>query len=145
MILIHTSGHMLVANSAAIRRAGVTAATADPVGGAIIRKPGSREPEGLFQETAMHPFIPQVQAPRPREQDLDLIKRAVEHYAANGYTTAAEGLVISDAARHDDRDRGLRVVRNVRRGPQAVDGGKPVGEPGAQVGERGHATPVNLR
>jgi len=96
VILVHTSGHMLVANSAAIRKAGITAATADPVGGAIIRKAGSREPEGLFQETAMHPFIPQVQAPRPREQDLDLIKRAVEHYAANGYTTAAEGLVMPD-------------------------------------------------
>ena len=96
VILVHTSGHMLVANSAAIRKAGITAATADPVGGAIIRKAGSREPEGLFQETAMHPFIPQVQAPRPREQDLDLIKRAVDHYAANGYTTAAEGLVMPD-------------------------------------------------
>ncbi|MEI7573214.1 MAG: amidohydrolase family protein, partial [Phenylobacterium sp.] len=57
VILVHTSGHMLVANSAAIRKAGITAATADPVGGAIIRKAGSREPEGLFQETAMHPFI----------------------------------------------------------------------------------------
>ena len=96
VILVHTSGHMLVANSAAIRKAGITSATADPVGGAILRKAGSREPEGLFQETAMHPFIPQVQAPRPREQDLDLIKRAVEHYAANGYTTAAEGLVMPD-------------------------------------------------
>lgn len=96
VILMHASGHMLVANSAAIRKAGITAATADPEGGAIIRKAGSREPEGLFQETAMHPFIPQVQAPRPREKDLDLIRRAVEHYAANGYTTAAEGLVMPD-------------------------------------------------
>lgn len=96
VILLHASGHMLVANSAAIRKAGVSAATPDPEGGAILRKPGSREPEGLFQETAMHPFVPQVQAPRPREQDLDLIKRAVESYAANGYTTASEGLVMPD-------------------------------------------------
>jgi predicted amidohydrolase YtcJ len=96
VILIHASGHMLVANSAAIRTAGVTAATPDPEGGSIIRRPGSREPEGLFQETAMHPFIPQVQAPRPLEQDLDLVKRAVDHYAANGYTTAADHLVMPE-------------------------------------------------
>ncbi len=96
VILMHASGHMLVANSAAIRKSGVSAATPDPEGGAIIRKAGSREPEGLFQETAMHPFIPQVQAPRPEEQNLDLIRRAVDHYAANGYTTAAEGLVMPE-------------------------------------------------
>lgn len=96
VILMHASGHMLVANTAAIRKAGVSAATPDPEGGAILRKPGSREPEGLFQETAMHPFIPQVQAPRPQEQNLDLIRRAIDHYAANGYTTASEGLVMPE-------------------------------------------------
>lgn len=96
VILMHASGHMLVANSAAMKTAGVTAATPDPEGGAIIRKAGSREPEGLFQETAMHPFIPQVQAPRALEQNLDLVKRAVDHYAANGYTTAGEHLVMPD-------------------------------------------------
>ncbi len=96
VILMHASGHMLVANSQAMKTAGVTAATPDPEGGAIIRKPGSREPEGLFQETAMHPFIPQVQAPRPQDQSFELIRRAVDHYAANGYTTAAEGLVMPD-------------------------------------------------
>lgn len=96
VILMHASGHMLVANSQAMKTAGVTAATPDPEGGAIIRKPGSREPEGLFQETAMHPFIPQVQAPRPQDQSFELIRRAVDHYAANGYTTASEGLVMPD-------------------------------------------------
>jgi hypothetical protein len=96
VILMHASGHMLVANSQAMKTAGITAATPDPEGGAIIRKPGSREPEGLFQETAMHPFIPQVQAPRPQDQSFELIRRAVDHYAANGYTTAAEGLVMPD-------------------------------------------------
>jgi predicted amidohydrolase YtcJ len=87
---------MLVANSAAIRKAGITAGTPDPVGGSIIRRPGSREPAGLFQETAMHPFIPQVQPSRPLEEELDLVKRAVDHYAANGYTTAADHLVMPD-------------------------------------------------
>lgn len=96
VILMHASGHMLVANSAAMKTAGISAATPDPEGGAIIRKPGTREPEGLFQETAMHPFIPQVQAPRPLEANLDLVKRAVDHYAANGYTTAGEHLVMPD-------------------------------------------------
>jgi predicted amidohydrolase YtcJ len=96
VILMHTSGHMLVANSAAMKIAGIDSSTQDPEGGAIIRRPGTTEPEGLFQETAMHPFIPQIQAPRPLEQALELVERAIDHYASNGYTTAAEHLVMPD-------------------------------------------------
>ncbi|WP_158273150.1 amidohydrolase [Caulobacter sp. HMWF025] len=96
VLLMHASGHMLVANTAAMKIAGIDASTKDPEGGAIIRKPGTTEPQGLFQETAMHPFIPQVQAPRPLDENLVLIKRALGHYAANGYTTAAEHLVMPD-------------------------------------------------
>jgi hypothetical protein len=96
VILMHASGHMLVANSAAMRTAGIDKSTADPEGGTIIRKPGTTEPEGLFQETAMHPFIPQIQAPRPLDENLDLVQRAIEHYASNGYTTAGEHLVMPD-------------------------------------------------
>lgn len=46
-------GHMAVANGLALRLAGVSAETEDPVGGAIVRKPGSREPAGVLKDTAM--------------------------------------------------------------------------------------------
>lgn len=96
VLLVHASGHMLVANSLAFKAAGVTAASKDPVGGTIIRKPGGREPAGLVQEMAMYSFQSFVKAPRKPEVDLDLLKRAIDHYAANGYTTAAEHLLMPE-------------------------------------------------
>ncbi|MFN7642236.1 MAG: amidohydrolase family protein [Burkholderiales bacterium] len=46
VFIVHQSGHLGAYNSAALRRAGITADTPDPKGGAIRRKPGSREPDG---------------------------------------------------------------------------------------------------
>src|SRR5437867_9524973 len=46
-------GHMVVANTAALKADGVTADTPDPEGGTIVRKPGSREPEGGLKDAAM--------------------------------------------------------------------------------------------
>ena len=96
VILVHASGHMLVANSLAFKAAGIDADTPDPEGGTILRKPGGREPLGLVQEMGMYPFQPILKGARKPEVDLDLVKRAVAHYAANGYTTASEALVLGE-------------------------------------------------
>jgi len=96
VMIIHASGHMLVANSLAFAAVGISADTPDPEGGTIIRKPGGREPQGLVQEMGMIAFQPVLKGARKPEVDLDLIKRAVAHYAANGYTTASEALVLGD-------------------------------------------------
>jgi predicted amidohydrolase YtcJ len=46
-------GHMAVANSVALRIAGVTCETPDPSGGRIVRDPSSGEPTGALQDEAM--------------------------------------------------------------------------------------------
>jgi len=96
VILVHASGHMLVANSLAFKAVKIDASTPDPEGGTILRKPGGREPLGLVQEMGMYPFQPILKGARKPEVDLDLVKRAVAHYAANGYTTASEALVLGE-------------------------------------------------
>jgi predicted amidohydrolase YtcJ len=96
VVLLHASGHMLVANSEALRRAGVTEATPDPPGGTIVRKPGTQVPEGLVQETAGMAFIPFVMAPKPAAEEVDLVRRAVAHYTSFGITTAAEHVVMPE-------------------------------------------------
>lgn len=96
VIVIHASGHMLVANSAALRLAGITAKTPDPAGGTILRRAGSREPEGLVQETGMVPFMAILRAPRDPAVSADLVRRAVAHYASSGVTTAAEHLLTGE-------------------------------------------------
>ena len=53
VLVTRYDGHMSVANSAALKLAGVTAATGDPAGGIIVRKSGSQEPAGVLRETAV--------------------------------------------------------------------------------------------
>ncbi len=45
-------GHSIWVNSETLRRAGITAATADPAGGIIERYAGSNEPSGVLRENA---------------------------------------------------------------------------------------------
>ena len=93
VVLIHTSGHMLVANTLAFKLAGVSAATKDPTGGTFIRKKGSNELEGLVQEMAMVSFMPLTKSLLSDEQEFKKLKAAQEYYASCGVTTAAEHLV----------------------------------------------------
>jgi predicted amidohydrolase YtcJ len=94
VVLIHASGHMLVANSAAFRAIKIDSSTPDPEGGTILRKAGTREPEGLVQEMGMAPFTEYANPQRALDIDLELIRRSIEHYASFGVTTAAEHLVM---------------------------------------------------
>lgn len=46
-------GHMAIVNSVVLKLAGITAATKDPPGGVIYRKPGTQLPTGLLRDNAM--------------------------------------------------------------------------------------------
>jgi predicted amidohydrolase YtcJ len=94
VVVGHASGHMVVANTAALRAAGITAATEDPKGGTIIRRNGTREPEGLVQEMAMAPFFPFMLAARPMAKAMVLLRRAQEDFVRAGITTASEGAAL---------------------------------------------------
>lgn len=94
VVLLHASGHMLVANSAALRAVNITADTVAPPGGTILRRKGSKQPAGLIQETAMTPFLTALKGSRALDSSLELIRRSVAHYASHGITTAAEHLVM---------------------------------------------------
>ncbi|RYY35100.1 MAG: amidohydrolase [Sphingobacteriaceae bacterium] len=92
VIIAHISGHMMVANSAAFKAAGVDANTPDPAGGKIVRKPGSNEPAGLLQETAAG--IVRAKATQKKvspEDQLEQLKNQQEMYASFGITTAQDG------------------------------------------------------
>jgi len=91
IIVIHQSGHMGVLNSLALQKAGITAASKDPQGGVIRRKPGSQEPNGVVEEMAFFGTIfPML--PKYSDEDVtDQLKRSMAIYAANGFTTVQEG------------------------------------------------------
>jgi predicted amidohydrolase YtcJ len=82
---------MGVANSAALDSAGIDANTPNPDGGMIARLPGSREPSGLVQETAMYVFAAKA-IDESASKKASLFDQAQDYYAENGLTTAQEGM-----------------------------------------------------
>jgi hypothetical protein len=67
--LQRVDGHAGWANSAALKTAGVTAATGDPAGGSIDRAPDGA-PRGVLVDAAMELIEAKVPAPRPEDRDL---------------------------------------------------------------------------
>lgn len=78
-------GHMGVANSAALRAAGITKATKDIPGGEIVRNPRTGEPTGVLKDNAMTPVYAAM--PPPSEAQLDAaLARALAFAASKGVT-----------------------------------------------------------
>ena len=78
-------GHMSLANSVALRLAGVTAATPDPPGGAIVRD-AQGNPTGALKDAAMD-YVFKVIPPLSHDQRLHAVKRALAHAASLGVTS----------------------------------------------------------
>ncbi len=96
MLLGSNGGHSVWVNTAALRRAGVTAETANPPGGLIDRDPATGEPTGLFLDAAMELFTPlreeAREADRPTEADYDEAARTIgARLNSFGVTSIKEG------------------------------------------------------
>jgi predicted amidohydrolase YtcJ len=87
-LFIRTDGHMLVANSAALRVAGVTKQTPDPAGGRIDRE-ADGEPAGGLRETAQNLVRSKVPPPTmaQRRRGAELALQEAAHY---GLTSAQD-------------------------------------------------------
>ena len=81
-------GHMALANSAALRAAGITRSTRDIPGGVIVRDPRTGEPTGVLKDEAQTPVYAAVPVPTA-EQDDAALTRAMEFAASKGVTAAA--------------------------------------------------------
>lgn len=94
--LLHTSGHMGVANSMALDIMEVTKDTPDPEGGIIERLPNSQEPSGLLQETAMYAFVGYMMQVLEAKQ-AEFFDATQEYYIENGFTTAQDAMTARSA------------------------------------------------
>jgi predicted amidohydrolase YtcJ len=81
-------GHMALANSLALELAGVTAATADPAGGEVVRD-ASGEPTGILKDAAMG-LVYRVVPPPSRESRLRTIRAGLRHAASLGVTSVQD-------------------------------------------------------
>jgi predicted amidohydrolase YtcJ len=91
IMLVHQSGHMLALNSRALELSGISAATPDPQGGVVRRRAGSREPDGVLEETAAVPVMFKLLAQVGVEGFKAFFREGIELWARYGYTTAQEG------------------------------------------------------
>ena len=78
--------HIGLANSAALRAAGIDATTPDPCGGEIFRDPASGEPTGILKDAAIR--LVEAVMPKPSVADREsALRLALAKAAAEGVTS----------------------------------------------------------
>ncbi|HEX8189038.1 MAG TPA: amidohydrolase [Pyrinomonadaceae bacterium] len=82
-------GHMALANSRALKLAGVTRDTPDPPGGLIVRDPVTGEPTGVLKDAAQG-FVWKVAPGASFEEKLEAARAATAHAAAHGVTSVQD-------------------------------------------------------
>ena len=90
-------GHMNLANSAALKAAGVTRATSDVAGGEIVRR-ADGEPTGLLKDNALA-LVDKVAPPPSPEMRRRAVTAAMRYVAERGVTTVHD---MSTSAAWDD-------------------------------------------
>ena len=112
VLIIHTSSHLAAANSKALEKVGITAATPDPVGGVFRRRDGSREPNGVMEENAMIAGAGPLLGSLDEAAWLAMIRAGSEFYASFGYTTCQEGRAMGPTLANLTKaaERGLLAV-----------------------------------
>jgi predicted amidohydrolase YtcJ len=87
-IFTRVDGHIAVANSEALRRAGITSTTKDPSGGKIDRD-SFGQPTGIVRETAVDLVLSIIPPPTPAER-RHALELALQNAVAHGITSAQD-------------------------------------------------------
>ncbi len=105
-------GHMALANSLALRAAGISRSTPDIPGGTIVRDPRTGEPTGILKDEAQTPVYAAVPPTTP-EQDDAALERAMRFAVSRGVTgvSAVSAPWNEVAAVLRARERGTLLLR----------------------------------
>jgi predicted amidohydrolase YtcJ len=95
VLLTHVSGHVAVANSLALQRAGITKDTANPSGGEI-EKDSNGEPTGMLKEGAAMGLVESKIPPASAEERRRGIELALADVAKNGVTSVQDNSAWED-------------------------------------------------
>ena len=92
--LTHTTGHYGVANSVALRLAGITAAVTDPQAGTIDRD-AARQPTGVLKEAAMQPVVRLIPKATLAQQKLGIL-HVLDELHSEGMTSVKDADISPD-------------------------------------------------
>ena len=101
VLVTRFDGHMALANSLALRLAGVTRDTSDPPGGVIVRAPGSSEPTGILKDSAQQ-LVERVIPPKSLSQKQAALLAATRHAASCGITSVTDVSVDDELSLYQD-------------------------------------------
>jgi predicted amidohydrolase YtcJ len=109
--LKHVSGHLSVANSAALKIANITRDTRDPQGG-VIEHDASGEPTGILKDTAVG-LVTKLLPKEPPDINVRAAQLVSEKAAEVGLTTIHDIFITSDEMRgyQEARRRGWLKIR----------------------------------
>ena len=106
-------GHMALANTAALKLAGVTAETKEPPGGVIYRLPDGKTPSGILKDNAMG-LVGRL-VPEPGEDEvLEAVRAAMAACAENGVTSVQD----MDGSDAKTRRTFFRILQRLARDAQ---------------------------
>ncbi|MFL6208798.1 MAG: amidohydrolase [Pyrinomonadaceae bacterium] len=111
-------GHEALANSIALKLAGVTRETKDPPGGVIVRDPQTGEPTGVLKDAAMS-FVYAKIPDSSLDELLDAARAATNHAASLGVTSVQDMSAGTDVAvyqllaRHGELKTRVYAVRSI--------------------------------
>ena len=88
-------GHMVLANSVALKLAGISKDTPAPEGGEIIKDPQTGEPTGILKDAAMDLVMSQIQEPS-LEAKMTAAEAALKHANSFGVTSIHDMAYISN-------------------------------------------------
>jgi predicted amidohydrolase YtcJ len=103
-------GHMALVNSRVLKLANITAATPDPPGGVIYRKPGTRAPTGLLRDNAMDLVTPLIPA-LGDDAIAEAVRAALDEARRAGVTSVQD----MDGSDRPTRRRLFRVYQSLAR------------------------------
>lgn len=125
-------GHMALANTAALKLAGVTADTKEVPGGVVYRLPDGKTPSGVLKDNAMS-LVGRL-VPEPGDDEIHEAVLAAQKYAASIGVTSIQDM---DGSGANTRRRLFRVLQQLAREGKLtcrIDLRWPIGAHGELVG-----------
>jgi predicted amidohydrolase YtcJ len=107
IFVMSSFGHTALLNSRALQLAGITARTADPLGGKVGRD-ASGKPSGILEDAAQEAVAKQLPAPTPAD-DVKAASAALDAFRKQGITTFLDAMAQSPS---------LEAFATVQRGGQ---------------------------